>query len=128
LAFTGRCLLFTGWRLTTGLFWLHISCLDKMCHSIYISFGKLPLMNIQVIQRFQNKVLKCIVKAPWYIRNNDLHQDLRIETVTDIITKLANSHKKRFQNHINNEVSRLLSVQNIPRRLKRKKPFNLVKQ
>jgi hypothetical protein len=84
--------------------------------------------NIQVIQRFQNKVLKCIVQAPWYIRNRDLHRDLGIETVTDIITRLARSHKKRLQNHINSEVSRLLNVQNIPRRRKRKKPFKLVKQ
>jgi hypothetical protein len=50
--------------------------------------------NIQVIQRFQNKVLKCIVQAPWYIRNSDL-RDLRIETVTDIITRLARCRKKR---------------------------------
>jgi hypothetical protein len=84
--------------------------------------------NIQVIQRYQNKVLKCIVQAPWYIRNSDLHRDLVIETVTDIITRLASSRKKRLQNHINSEVSRLLNVQNIPRRLKRKKPFELVKQ
>jgi hypothetical protein len=81
-----------------------------------------------VIQRFQKKVLKCIVQAPWYIRNNDLHRDLRIETVTDIVTRLTSSHKKRLQNHINSEVSRLLNVQNIPRRLKRKKPFELAKQ
>jgi hypothetical protein len=53
--------------------------------------------NIQVIQRFQNKVLKCIVQAPWYIRNSD-HRDLRIETVTDIITRLASSHKKKVLN------------------------------
>jgi hypothetical protein len=84
--------------------------------------------NIELIQRFQNKVLKCIVEAPWYIRNSDLHRDLRIETVTDIITSLASSHKRRLQNHINSEVPRLLNVQNIPRRLKRKKPFELVKQ
>jgi hypothetical protein len=84
--------------------------------------------NIQVIQRFQNKVLKCIVQAPWYIRNSDLHRDLGIETVTDINTRLAVSHKKRLLNHINSEVSRLLNVQNIPRRLKRKKSFELVKQ
>jgi hypothetical protein len=71
--------------------------------------------SIQVIQRFQNKVLKCIVQAPWYIRNSGLHRDLKIETVTDIITGLANSHKKRLQNHINSELSRLLNVQNIPR-------------
>jgi hypothetical protein len=71
--------------------------------------------NIRVIQRFQNKVLKCIVQAPWYIRNGDLRRDLGIETVTDIITRLASSHKKGLQNHINSEVSRLLNVQNIPR-------------
>jgi hypothetical protein len=52
---------------------------------------------IQVIQRFQSKVLKCIVQAPWYTRNSDLYRDLRIETVTDIITRLASSHKKRLQ-------------------------------
>jgi hypothetical protein len=84
--------------------------------------------NIQVIQRLQNKVPKCIVQAPWYIRNSDLHRDLRIETVTGIITRLASSHRKRLQNHINSEVSRLLNVQNIPRRLKGKKPFELVRQ
>jgi hypothetical protein len=80
-----------------------------------------------VIQRFQNKVLKCIVQVPWYIRNSDLHRDLGIGTVTDIIT-IASSQKRRLQNHIDSEVSRLLYVQNITRRLKRKKPFKLVKQ
>jgi hypothetical protein len=33
--------------------------------------------NIQVIQRYQNKVLKSIVNAPWYIRNSDLHHQHR---------------------------------------------------
>jgi hypothetical protein len=84
--------------------------------------------NIQVIQRYQNKVLKCIVNAPWYVRNSDLHRDLGIETVADITTKLANSHEMRLQNHINIEASRLLNVHNITRRLKRKKPFELVKR
>jgi hypothetical protein len=72
-------------------------------------------------------MLKCIVQAPWYIRNSDLHRDLGIETVTDIVTRLASSDKKRLQNHVNSEVSRFLNVQNIPRQLKRKKPFELVK-
>jgi hypothetical protein len=52
--------------------------------------------NIQVIQRYQNKVLKCIVNAPWYIRNSDLHRDLGIETVRDIIVKFAKSHENRL--------------------------------
>jgi hypothetical protein len=84
--------------------------------------------NIQVIHRFQKKALKCIIQAHWYIHNSDLHRNVGIETVTDIITRLASSHKKRLQNNINSEESRLLNVQNIRRRLKRKKPFELVKQ
>jgi hypothetical protein len=75
--------------------------------------------NIEVIQRYQNKVLKCIVNAPWYVRNSGLHRYLGVETVTDIIAKFADSHEKRRQDHINIEASRLFNVNNITRRLKR---------
>jgi hypothetical protein len=79
--------------------------------------------NIQVIQRYQNKALKCIVNAPWYIRNSDLHRDLGIETVTDIIAKFVKPHEKRLQDHINIERSRLLNV-NITRRLSGRNRLN----
>jgi hypothetical protein len=81
--------------------------------------------NIQVIQLFQNKVLKCTVNALWYFRNSDFHRDLGIEKVTDIITEFVKSHEKRLQDHINIEASRFLNV-NITGRLKRNKPFELV--
>jgi hypothetical protein len=84
--------------------------------------------NIPVIQRYQNKVLKGIVNVLWYFRNSDLHRDLGIETVTDIIAKFAKSHEYRLQDHINIEVSRILNVNNITRRFKRKKPFELVRR
>jgi uncharacterized protein YeeX (DUF496 family) len=83
--------------------------------------------NIQVIQHYQNKVIKCIVNAPWYVRNIKLHRDVGIETVTDIIAKFAKSHEKRLQDHINIEASRLLNGNNITRRLKRKNPIELVR-
>jgi uncharacterized protein YeeX (DUF496 family) len=82
--------------------------------------------NIQVIQRYQNKVLKCIVNAPWYVRNSD-HRDLGIEMVTDIIAKFVRSYENRLEDHINIKASRLLNVNNITGRLKRKKPFELVR-
>jgi uncharacterized protein YeeX (DUF496 family) len=72
------------------------------------------------------EVLKCTVNAHWYVRDSYLHRDLGIETVTDIIAKFVKSHEKRLQDHINIEASRLLNVNNITRRLKRKKPFELV--
>jgi hypothetical protein len=71
--------------------------------------------NIQVIQHCQNNVLKCIVNVHWYIQNSDLRRDLGIETVIDIIAKVAKSHEKRLQGHINIEASRLLNVNNITR-------------
>jgi len=39
--------------------------------------------NIKIIQTFQNKVLRSIVNAPWYIRNDNLHRQLRMELVVD---------------------------------------------
>jgi hypothetical protein len=45
--------------------------------------------NIQVIQPYQNKLLKCIDNGPWYVRNSDLHRDLGIETVKDTIAMFA---------------------------------------
>jgi uncharacterized protein YeeX (DUF496 family) len=100
---------------------------------LYVQFGVMvsssgaALVNpIFKIQRYQNKVLKCIVNALWYVRNSDLHRDLGMETVTDIIAQFAKSREKRLQDHINIEASRLLNVNNITRRLKRKKPFELV--
>jgi hypothetical protein len=97
------------------------SCKDIKYTVIYKSIIRKQAIN-------KSLVLKCIVQAHWYIRNSDLHRDLRIETVTDINTILASFHKKIIQNHTNSEVSRFLNVKNIPRRLKRKKPFKLVKQ
>jgi uncharacterized protein YeeX (DUF496 family) len=82
--------------------------------------------NTEVFRRYQKKSTKCIVSAPGYVRNSDGHLDLGIETVTDIIANFANSHEKRLQNHISIAASRLLNVNNITKRLKRKKPFELV--
>jgi hypothetical protein len=47
---------------------------------------------------------------------------------SDIIAKFTKPHEKRLQDHINIEASRLLNVNNITRRLKRKKPFELVRR
>jgi hypothetical protein len=68
-----------------------------------------------------------IVNAPWYVPNSDFHRDFGIQTVTDIIAKFAKSHEKRLQGRINIEVSRRLNVNNIARRFKRNKPFELVR-
>ena len=82
--------------------------------------------NIAMIQRFQNKVLRNIVNAPWYVRNTDLHRDLKMEMVTAEIRRFARKHEKRLLYHDNVEAIQLLDNSQGQRRLKRTKPFELV--
>lgn len=82
--------------------------------------------HINIIQRFQNKVLRCAVNAPWYIRNEDLHRDLKIDLVANVIKQFAEAHEQRLHHHVNVEAIQLLDSTNIVRRLKRTKPFELV--
>jgi hypothetical protein len=72
-------------------FYKHVTC-PVWSYGIQL-WGCASESNIRVIQRYQNEVPKCIVNALWYVRNSDLHHDLGIETVKDIIAKFANSHK-----------------------------------
>lgn len=81
--------------------------------------------NLYIIQTFQNKVLRNIVNAPWYIRNKDLHRDLQIKLVSDEVKKFAVKHNQRLQVHQNQELESVLDVTNNIRRLKRTKPHEL---
>jgi len=64
--------------------------------------------NIDIIQRFQNKVLRNIFDVPWYIRNADLQRDLQMEMITNEIGKFAKKHEDRLLHHINVEAIQLL--------------------
>jgi hypothetical protein len=77
------------------------------------------------MQRFQNKVLRNIADAYWYVRNADLHRDLKMEMVTAEIIRYARKHEERLLHH-NVEAIQLLDSSELFRRLKRTKPFELV--
>jgi hypothetical protein len=48
--------------------------------------------NRNVIQRFQNRVLRGIVDAPWYNRNDKLYKDLDVATVDSVIKDMNNAY------------------------------------
>jgi hypothetical protein len=82
--------------------------------------------NIAIKQRFQNRVLRNIFGAPWYVRYADLHRDLRIEMVTAEVRRFARKHQERLLYHDNVEAIQLLDNSELIRRLRRMKPFELV--
>ena len=80
--------------------------------------------NTDIIQRFQNKVHRNIVDAPWYVRNADVHRDLQMEMVTSEIGKFAKNHEERPLHYVNVEAIQLLDSSELVRRLKRKTPLS----
>lgn len=94
------------------------------CYGIQI-FGCAKQVHLTSFQTFQNKVLRNIVNAPWYIRNSDLHRDLKVPLVKDVIKKYAQKHKERLSRHVNEEASRLIRNQPTNRRLRRLIPTDL---
>lgn len=83
--------------------------------------------NINTIQKFQNKVLRSIVNAPWHVRTDNLHRDLKMEYVSEEIRKSAEKHGRRLQQHERVEIRQLLDSTGL-RRLKRTKPLDLATQ
>jgi hypothetical protein len=75
--------------------------------------------NTDIIQRFQNKALRNIVDAPWYIRNTDLYRDLNMEMVMNEIGKFAKKQEERLLHHVDVEAIQLLDNSELVRRLKK---------
>jgi len=87
-------------------------------------WGSASHSNIEILQRFQNKVLRTIVNAPWYIPNKLLHTDLRMPTVREEITKFSTNCRAKLLTHPKALTSNLLNEQG-PGSLKRFKPLDL---
>lgn len=88
-------------------------------------WGCAKTSNINIIQRCQNKTLRTITDAPWYVNNETIHKDLNIKYVHEQIKKYAKSYESRLEHHPNDLALNLLDNANEIRRLKRTKPLDL---
>lgn len=88
-------------------------------------WGSASKTNIEIIQRFQTKVLRMVTNAPWYVSNEILHRDLKIPTVQQEIKNFSLSYKKRLLMHPNQLAINLLATGGDIRRLKRLTPTDL---
>jgi hypothetical protein len=91
-------------------------------------WGSASTSNIELLQRFQNKVLRTLVNAPWYVPNEQLHTDLGISPVREEITNISHKYKDNLTAHPNELATTLLNDEVEPRRLNRFKPADLMKQ
>ena len=52
--------------------------------------------NIEILQRYQNKVLRALVNAPWYVSNKVIHADLKAPTITEEITEFSIKYRDKI--------------------------------
>lgn len=64
-------------------------------------WGAAANSNIDIIQRFQSKILRIITNSPWFISNYRIHNDLNIPTVKEEIANFSANHINRLLNHEN---------------------------
>lgn len=88
-------------------------------------WGTASNSNIEIIQRFQSKMLRMITKAPWFVTNQQLHHDLRIRTVKEEIQHSMKGYKERLNVHPNILANQLMGDNSKFKRLKRKTPGDL---
>jgi len=73
-------------------------------------WGSASHSNIEILQRFQNKVLRTIASVPMvlYVANKLLHTDLQMPTFREEITKFSTNHRAKLLTHPNELTSNLL--------------------
>lgn len=89
-------------------------------------WGTASSSNIEIMQRFQNKVLRLLVDAPWYVPNSIIARDLKIPTIREEIKRFAVKYHARLRTHPNELARQLLNSSNEARRLKRFKTSELI--
>ena len=89
-------------------------------------WGTASNSNLEILERFQNNVLRTMVDAPWYVPNRILRTDLQVATVKEEIRKHSLNYKTRLEKHPNKLVKKLTYDREEVRRLKRFKPQDLL--
>jgi len=81
-------------------------------------WGTASNSNIEILQRYQNKVLRAKVNVPWFISNKLLYTDLKGPTIREV------QYRDKIITHPNELASTLLEEEE-SRRLKGFKPTDL---
>jgi hypothetical protein len=70
-------------------------------------WGTTSNSNIEILERFQSKVLRLVVNAPWYMPNSVIRKDLCIPSVKEEISRFSSHYDVRISVHPNELVASL---------------------
>jgi hypothetical protein len=86
--------------ISQGLLYAVVFCSFLSLPSKFFLYIKLKTTasnsNLEILERFQSKVLRIITDAPWYIPNAIIKRDLQIPTVKQEARKYSANYRKRL--------------------------------
>lgn len=82
-------------------------------------WGTASTSNIEILQRYQSKTLRLISNAPWFVNNNNIHNDLGVPKIHSEIVRYSTNYLNRLSYHPNILAINLLNDSDEVRRLKR---------
>jgi hypothetical protein len=71
-------------------------------------WGTASTSNVEILERFQSKVLRQIMDAPWYVPNAIIRRDLQLLTVKEEIRYYSSHYSLRLSAHPNEHILPLL--------------------
>jgi hypothetical protein len=102
------------------LFYIQLSTMIYCPSAYFIS----NVSSIEILERFQSKVLRMIVDAPWYVPNTVIRRDLQIPTVKEEMRRYSSQYSARLSAHPNDLIVNLIVLPD-NRRLRRHLPNDL---
>lgn len=73
-------------------------------------WGNTSRSNIDIVQRAQFKILRTMTGAPWYLRNDNIHRDLKIKYDLETIAEKKVKHLEKLATHPNPLAKSLINV------------------
>lgn len=82
-------------------------------------WGTASNSNIEILERFQSKILRAMTGAPYFIPNSEIREDVKVNTVKSEVVKFSAKYLKRLETHSNTLAINLLDNSEETQRLKR---------
>jgi hypothetical protein len=91
-------------------------------------WGSASNSNIEILERFQSKVLRIITDAPRYVPNVVIKRELKVLSVRQVVGNYSVTYRQRLDDHANRMAKSLFQRTHYNRRLKRYYPADLATQ
>ena len=80
---------------------LYKVCIRPIMTYASVVFAHRPKSAIKRLQTVQNKFMRLATGSPWFVRNNDLHRDLDLPTITQHMKQLSKNYFSKATTHPN---------------------------